>query len=381
MTLHIKDENGVWQLVQRPYVRRNDVWVAASQAWIKQAGIWKQAYDYDVTPPNPPEITLTVIEDFDKVNGANVLKTRYIKVGTRLPGASNDPDARLTRVLTNYAGKPPSTQFGGTYTATADKDWTGEPWSEWRYNAYGNHNDTSAYTYKQWPPNVGAGYTIPGDRDYFFGGWSLDNSGNWSTVNQASIHIPKDSVGTANVVVKEARFQPNSSGSWRASAGWASGDLIQQGSPRSFGVWFHGHQFTDSIGAQGAPTIRSAQIYIRREGAAEDLGSATADLYLYWHTYPGIANLPNPAVSGLVVNEVTKLTTTAGGGRLAKGEGRWFTLPAAFSDNLNTQVKGMGLYWKDPVKASAFPTDYSKIVSTSAALRCGEVHVVWEEKL
>ena len=30
------------------------------------------------------------------------------------------------------------------------------------------------------------------------------------------------------------------------------------------------------------------------------------------------------------MHEVTKLTTTAGGGGLAKGEGRWFTLPAAF---------------------------------------------------
>jgi len=380
MTLHIK-VNDVWTAVQRPYVKRNDVWVAATEAWVKRSGAWVRAYQYDVTPPNPPEITLTVVEDFDKVNGKNVLKTRYIKVGTRLPGSSNDPDARLTRVLTNYAGKPPSTQFGGTFTQTADKDWTGEPWSEWRYNAYGNHNDTSNYTYKQWPPNVAAGYTIAGDKTYYFGGWSLDDNGNWSAVNQASIHIPKDSVGTENVVVKEARFQPNSSGSWR-SDGFHSGDLIQQNSPRSYGIWFHGNQFTDSVGKQGAPTVRSAQIYIRREGSAEDNGSATCHLYLYWHGYASTSALPAPgAPGGLTMHEVTKLTTTAGGGPMAKGEGRWFTLPTAFRDNLNTQVKGMGLSWKDPVKASAFPSDYSRIVSTGQSLRCGEVHVVWEEKL
>ena len=122
MSLHIKID-GVWQTVERPYVKRNECLVAASEAWIKRSGAWVRAYEYDVTPPNPPEIILSVVEDFDTVNGRKTLKTRYIRVGTRLPGSANDPDARLTRVLTNYAGKPPTTQFGGTYTSAADKDY------------------------------------------------------------------------------------------------------------------------------------------------------------------------------------------------------------------------------------------------------------------
>jgi hypothetical protein len=77
----------------------------------------------------------------------------------------------------------------------------------------------------------------------------------------------------------------------------------------------------------------------------------------------------------LAIHDTTKL------GLIAKGETKAFTLPAAFYDNLNTQIHGMGLFWKDPVKAAAFPEDYSKVVSTGEALRCGEVHVTWEEKL
>jgi hypothetical protein len=222
---------------------------------------------------------------------------------------------------------------------------------------------------------VTAGFTIAGDKDYYFTGWSLDQNGNWSAPTQVKVHIPKDSVATDNIIVKEARFQPNSSGSWR-SDGFHGGDLIQQQNPRSYGIWFHGNQFTDSIGHQGTPTIRNAQIRITREGADEDNGSASANLYLAWHGYANQAALPNPtAPGGLNFNEVTKL------GQIAKGETKWFDLPNAFYGDLNKNIKGMGLWWKDPVKASAFPNDYSRIVATSQALRCGEVHVVWEEAL
>ena len=374
--------DGAWVLAQRPYLKRNGVWVACTDANVKRSWTRVRAYEYDVTPSNPPEITLQVVEDFDTVNGQPKLKTRYIKVGTRIPGSANDSDARLSRVLTNYAGKPPSTQFGGTYTSTPDHDWPGEPWSEWRYNDYGDHNDTSNYTYKQWPPNATAGYTIPGDKDYYFTGWSLDENGNWSTATAAQIHIPKDSVQTNNIIVKEARFQPNSSGTWR-SDGYHGGDLIQQQSPRAYGIWFHGNQFTDSIGKQGPPTIRHAQIKITREGSDEDTGTnATANLYLYWHRYQNVGALPAAgAAGGLDTNEITKLTTSAGGGLLAKGESRWFDVPPTFFNNLNSGIKGMGLWWKDPVKAAAVPNDYSRIVGSSQSLRCGEVYIVWEEKL
>jgi len=366
--------DGVWVQASHVYVKQNGVWVSATDAYVRRAGVWTPAYEYDVIPPNPPEVTLNVVEDFDTIKGVKTLKTRYLRVGTRLPGSSNDKDARLTRVLTTYAGKPPTTQFGGTYTSTPDRDWTGEPWSEWRYNQYGNHNDTSNYTYKQWPVNAAAGTIIKGDTTYYFGAWSLDANGNWSTANQASIHVAKASVDMANVIVKEARIQPNQSGSWR-STGYVNGDLVQQKSPRSQGLWMYGNQFTDSIGAQTtkgeAIRIKSAQILIRR---ADDTGAANANIYLFWTPYTSTNVLP--AVGSAVErHEITKL------GTLAKGQAKWFELPQKFKDNLNTQVKGMGLDWKDPIKADAFPEDYSQVVSIGANLRCGEVHIVWEEEL
>jgi hypothetical protein len=293
-------------------------------------------------------------------------------VGVRLPGTANDDDAQLVRVLTTYNGKPPTTQFGGTYTSTPDTTYPNEPWSEWRYNDYGGHNDTSVEVFKQWPLNYGDGQIIPGDKDYFFTAWALDNSGNWSAPTAAQIHIPKDSVDAANTITKETRFQANSGGSWR-SAGFQSGDLIQQKSPRSVGLWFYGNQITEAMGASGAVTVKGAQIHIRREN---DGGAANANVYLFWTNYAVQGDLPNPsAPGGITKHEITKL------GQLAKGQDKWFDLPDSYFDNLNSNVKGMGLDWKDPVKADASANDFSQIMSVGSALRCGELHVVWEEKL
>ena len=362
--------NGVWTLCQRPYVLRNGVWTALSGAYVKRSGAWVQAYDYDVTPPSPPLISLSITEDFNTIKGVKTLVSRWIKVGVRLPGASNDSDARLTRVLTDYAGKPPTTQFGGTYTSASDSTYPNEPWSEWRYNEFGGHNDTSVEIYKQWPRNASAGSIIKGDQTYHFTGWALDNSGNWSAGTPASITVPKNSKDVPNIVTKEARIQPNSSGSWK-TAGFQSGNLVQAKSPRSVGLWLYGNQITDSIGKQGTVTIKNAQIYIKREN---DTGSATANVYLFWTAIGTVGGLPAPGGS-VGKTEITKL------GTLAKGQGKWFDLPDAFNNNLNSNIKGMGLDWKDPVKADAFPADYSSMAALSTNLHSGELHLVWEEAL
>lgn len=373
MTLYIK-QNDIYTAVDRPYVAVNGVYTGVKEAYVKVAGTYRSAYLYDVTPPNPPEITLQLIEHYGAGDaGPNKLTGRYIKVGVRLPGASNDPDARLTRVLTNYptsSETPPTTQFGGTYTQTPDNNYPGEPWSEWRYNSYGGHNDTSAYIYKQWTPNSTATSDLQNDKDYHFKGWALDNQGNWSVPTEAKIHVPKASVDASNVIVKEARFQANQSGRWKGD-GFHSGDLVQQNSPRSRGLWFYGNQFTDSIGKQGTPTIRSAQIWIYREN---DTGVANADIHLFWTKYGSVGALPN-AGSGITVFDSKKI------GTLAKGQGKWFDLPGTFKGGeFNTLIKGMGLDYKDYLKAAAGPQDYSVVRSVGEAMRCGEVHVVWEEK-
>jgi hypothetical protein len=367
--------NGVWTQAQRPYLHKGDpgqsgVWSALSAAYVKRSGVWVQAYEYDVDPPNPPEVTLSIYEDW---NG-NKLHTRWIYVGVRLPGASNDPDARLSRVLTTYAGKPPTTQFGGTWTPGSDSSYPSEPWSEWRYNAFGVHKDTSVYIYKQWPRNAQPGTIIAGNRHYHFGAWSLDNNGNWSAPVQAQIWVPKASVNAPNIVVKEAKFQPVYSGSWTTS-GFKPGSLVQQNSPRSTGLWFYGNQITDSFGAQTTRgesiTVKTAQIYIKREN---DNGAADANIYLFWTPYAWISSLPAAGAS-IVREEPIKL------GTLAKGQGKWFDLPTSYRNNLNHDIKGLGLSYKDPAKAAAFPEDYSSVVGTEVNLRVGELNIVWQEEL
>lgn len=370
MTLYIRS-GGTWVPAKTAYVKRNGIWVLASDAYVRSSGTWKNAYHYDKLPPNPPELTLDIQEDWR--NGD--LKTRYIRVGARLPGAGNDDDARLTRVLSTYAGKPPTTALGGTYTELPDATYPGEPWSEWRYNKYGPHKDTSVYIYKQWPRNAASGYIIPGDKTYYFGGWSLDNDGNWSIATQAQIHVPKPTVHAANLIYKDARFQPNSSGSWVKADGYAPGDLVQSSNPQSQGLWFYGNQFTDSIGAQTQTgekiTITSAQLRVTRRN---DSGTANANIYLFWNGYVSAGDLP-PAGGNISRVEVTKL------GTLAKGQTKWFNLPESFYNNLNMGLKCIGLDYKDYYKATAFVDDYSEVVSTASDLRCGEVYVQWREEL
>jgi hypothetical protein len=120
--------------------------------------------------------------------------------------------------------------------------------------------------------------------------------------------------------------------------------------------------------------VRSAQVYIRREGSDEDNGAATANVYLYWTSYGSTADLPakgNP----ITKHEITKL------GSISKGTGKWFDLPASFLPDLNNNIRGMGLDWIDPIKANAAPNDYSRMVAVGQNLRCGEIHVTWEETL
>lgn len=362
-----------WVQCQTPFVKRNGVWVQAEQAWVKRSGAWVIAYNVSVTPPDPPEMSLEVIEDFNTVNGVKTLQSRWIKVGVRLPGTQNDDSLKLIRVLTNYAGKPPTGVRGATYTKTPDTTYPDEPWSEWRYNRYGVHKDSSAFYYKQWPPNYAAGQTMPGDRDYYFTAWSTEDEQLWSAGTPMKIHIPKDSIATANVITKEARIQANSSGRWRNSDGYHGGDLLQQKSPRNMGLWFYGNQFGDSFRVDPSNvTIKSAQIFVQRDAA--DDGAASANIYLFWTTYGTVASLPTVA-HGIDKNETNKI------GQLAKGQGKWFNVPNSFYGDLKAgNLKGLGLDWKDPAKADANVNDYSRVMSVGDNLRCGEIHLVWEEK-
>lgn len=351
--------SGVWTPATRPYYKVGNVWYPTKSVHFKDNGIWHTSYEFDLVPPNTPQIELSIVE--------NDQDGRWIRVGVRTTGVYSDSDLQLIRVLTTYEGAMPTTPYGGTYTRKSDTNWPNEAWSDWKYNSYGDHGDTHVVSYKQWPLNPGTTTSLAAGT-YHFGVWSLDNNGNWSAGVFTSIEMPKKGVNAPNIVVKEARFQANSSGSY-TSAGYTAGQLVQQGSPRSRGLWFHGNQISEAMGNSGAVTIRNAQIQVSR---TNDSGAATANVYLFHHGYATASALPG---SSPTFSEATKV------GTINKGETKWFTIPETFYDNFDTGIKGFGLSDRDPAKASAFPEDYSIVQSTIDSLRSGEVHVVWKEQL
>jgi len=355
-----------WVLCQRPYVKYSGIWTACTNAYVKRSGVWVKAYSYDTTPPVKPEVGLILVEDFDTVGGKKTLKTRYIRVGVRMPLAAHDPTVPMIRVLTDYGGQAPTTPFGGTYTSQTDSSYPYEPWSDWTYGA-GRHGDNSKLIYKQWPRNATDGTQLKGDTNYHFGAWAVDQNGNWSLATQAQLNIPKGGVDEPRVLKREVGFLPNATGSWKRNE-WAAGRLIQQKSPRSMGLWMYGRQFPDNFSTKSR--ITSAQVYIYRHN---DSGAANANIYMFWHAYKNTADLP--ATGGAIVrNQTQKL------GQLAKGQGKWFDLPGQFRDDIKDgSAKGFGLDWKDPAKADANANDYSLVATTAEVPRCGEIHIIWEE--
>src|SRR5262252_7801639 len=257
MPVWVKDDTGTWQVAKRVYRKNNGVWTPITASYIKVGGVYQQGYLYDTTPPDPPQMSLELIENFDDKNN---LTQRYIKVGVRANATSNDPQLQRIRVLTTYNKAAPTSATGQTRTETPDSDWPNERWSDWMYNYWGDHKDTSAWSYKQWTVNPGPNTKIPADTDFFFGAWSQDWNNNWSIQStQMKLHTPKPTVDTIPPIKKESYFYPNQTGSFRGG-GWHGGDLIQQNSPRSVGLFLYGAQLTQAIA--GNATIQSAQLLL-----------------------------------------------------------------------------------------------------------------------
>lgn len=368
MTVHYKT-GGAWTEADQVFFKNQDVWIEALEVHRKIAGSWVKVHEYDSTPPDPPVVSLEIIDT--EYTEEKVEKSgRYIKLGIRTPPVAHDEKLKRVRVLTTYNQKAPTTQFGGTYTSASDADWPDEPWSDWHYNGYGSgksHPDSSSYNYKQWPRNATQQSNL-GEGRYYFSAWAEDKHGNWSAGTHTYIDLPKKSVDSANVIRKEARIRANSAGSWAGDA-FVSGQLEQRYSnPKSRGYYFYGHEITNVIGDQGTPTIKSAQIYLVR---GDDDGKPSANVYLFWHTEPSSSGLSSQPVR----SEEDKI------GTIAKGEGKWFTIPASYWPNLESDdIKGFGLDYKDPAKASGFPEDYSVIKSVGEQARSGEIHLVWVER-
>lgn len=366
MGAHYIKVDGVWVQAKRPYVKRNSVWFPVKETYVKQAGAWVSEWKYDVTPPPPPELTLEITE---KSYLFGAVKSRFITVGSRIPGTSNNPEVKLIRVLAS-ASAPPTSPLGGGYLSAKDSTYPSESWSDWHYNkptannTLGDHGETNGYDYKEYPVNPPMGSSLPGGKWYYFAAWSQDFDNNWSAGVQSKIWMPKAGVESKDRVVKEANFQAVTAGSVNSTgSGFVSGDLIARDSPRSNGIWFHGLQINNSVGAQGNPTIQSAKIRITRKN---DAGQPSATVRLYWHDKAGTDKLPIPLAD---MNDATVV------GTLNKGETKWFDIPSDWWPKFNTQIKGFG------IKYGTGATDFIDVSSVASDIRCGEVNLVWEEAL
>jgi len=355
--------NGVWTKITRPYVKKKNAWVPVKETWVKRSGTWQQCYDYDIVPPDAPLLSVQLVET--KYGQGNKKVGRHLKVGVRLPGDDHDPELRLIRVLTTYKGKAPTTQFGGNYVANPAEEFPHEPWSDFKYTGKASDRNSSTYQYKKWPRNAGDSSTLPAGKQYF-GAWSLDDDGNWSAASIISIDIPKVGEDTENVVVKEARFSPSSGGTYKGGT-FSAGNLTQANSPRSHGYYFYGTDILEAVGQQGNVTIRNAQIRLTR---TNDNGDAKANVYAGWVDYGNSSGI----AGGGTPTEIRLL------GTLAKGQSKWFDLPAAWNGNYKNGIRGLAFWHQDPQKVRAGSDDYSVLQSTSGN-RNGEIHLVWEEAL
>lgn len=371
MTVHQKI-GGTWtNLTGRAYVRHGGKWKPVKEIWSKHSGEWKRAWEYDITPPDPPVTSLELVET-EYFESGELRTGRHIKVGVRTPGLAHDEDLKWIRVLTNQADdSPPSTQFGATHLNGRAEEYPNEPWSDFSFNGTWESRDgkdSSEFHYKKYPRNAGRDSQLE-SKTYYFTAWSLDDAGNWSVSTPASIFVPKKSVDAAEVRVKEVRFQAINAGSLDTDDEFTAGELRQEGSPLHRGVWTYGEQIKVVVGEQGPATIRSASIYIHRRN---DTGPASANIWLFWHTYGSVGTFAEPFER----NNITKV------GVLNKGESKWFPLPEAMRTAIeDNNLRGFGLNHKDPAASRATASDFSVVRGLDETIRSGEVHITWTERL
>lgn len=345
-----------WVPTKRPYIKKNGVWTPVRTINVKDGGVWKKAYEYDTTPPAPPEIGLQLMP---------ASSPRYIRVNVHLPGLQHDPDVKRIRILASRTAMP-SSPLGAGYVSGVDKDFPKESWSDWYYNLETGdyHGNTNEIDHKQYPLNPTDSTNLPGAQYYYFAGWSQDFAGNWSSGTFTKIWMPKEGVAADKVVLKEASFQANYAGSVGGAGGnYNEGKLVVRHNPMSNGVWFHGYKINEAIGAQGKPTIKSAKIRMTRR---DDSGKGSANVRLFWHKKNHPNTLPIPSAERF---DTTLL------GTINKGETKWFNLPSSFWPKLTAEAHGFGLL-QGPNAG-----DFLEVVGLGNDPRSGELRVVWEEAL
>lgn len=368
MPVYIND-NGTWKQTTRPFIKRSSGnWSPAMEMWIKDGGVWKEGFHYDVTAPPGPELSLTVQK--------NSKGGQYLLVGTRLTPATNYADVALIRILVGKKGSTgtyPASPTDATYIRSADTNYPKEPWSDWYYNDYKSaysHPDTSVLSIKHYPQTGWQTSDLAPDT-YRFAAWSMDFYGNWSARTILATGVPK--TGDPKQVNKRAYFQASQSGTYNlTSAGsWTPGNLQQSGGPglrATAGVFYYGNALKDSIGQNGPATIRDVQIRLNR---INDNGPTNANIYL------AMATETSPGSSTGRDTSIYKL------GTLAKGQAKWFTVPSALYSWMAANEPGaMILWYQDPNKAQANSDDFSVIegINPNESTRIqGQLSIGWSE--
>lgn len=372
--------NGIWVNASDIYVRRSGVWTLVQQGYVKINGVWTLGHAKAPAPLAPPVLSLQVIRDSYATNipGGQVNHVyQYIKVGARFPTGSNEPSLRRIRVLYGGTSNALTNQFGDTFVSEPTNGYPNEAFSEWYFNvdpvnesgvAFPNaaRDDSSIETFKNYPVNATVTHdNLPGNNQYYFGAWCLDQYGQWSAGTFSNIFVPKPTSDLSTDVKKEAFFYPIASGSITGST-YTEGDLITRpAGPTQWGVWYFGNQITNSVGSGGAPTITTAKVRITR---ADDAGQATGNVYAFWHTHGPL---------GEIVPTGDRMNITLIG-TIAKGQTKVFDLPSSFNAHYNTEVKGLGLAYNTGANNAS---DYITVIGSSSDYRSGELHLTWTENV
>lgn len=97
---------GAWNPAQRIYVRSQGTWMPSDVVYVKRNGTWQIAHNYDVTPPDAPQISLELVDTEYWDSGVRLLG-RYINVSVRQAATTHDTTLARIRVLSSYNGRPP----------------------------------------------------------------------------------------------------------------------------------------------------------------------------------------------------------------------------------------------------------------------------------
>jgi len=359
--VYVKSSGGWIQKTGRPHLKVNGQWMPVKEGHVKQAGVWTEFYNYDVTPPQAPQLELTEVNPQYNYGGALRLG-RYINV-TTAPAVVDDTIKRIL-VLVSTSYQPSSPFDAPSFISIPGAEAPGEPWSELGYNGYLTSRPLTGVSTKRFTANQADSSVLPGGT-YYVSAWAQDWAGNWSDGTYDSITLTNafDVTQTTSHVYNG---RATSGGTYQASTNnYSQGDMDWTASPVRNAVWFYGTQFANAIAS--APinaTITSMKVYLHRK--AVDKGPQASNLYLTAHGFNSGAEIE--AAHGFFLLGASHI------GTLAKGEGKWFDVPASMYSSIITGGAGLALVARTPGMTSF---SQGTLNSVSTAVRQGEIQMTW----